>query len=250
MTSARVPRDNPHTIRFWMRLILARITILCGSSIDGRDVGQCFTTWENIYRAQPVPISDSLLFRSRHRTAISRASLGGGYLFDNVTTTTANGVGPPDLRPADRKAGRHAHGERRRPRRLPDHRPQPWPSRRPQRAGVRSDPARDDVRERRPQAASPRSPRCLLIRASRPANASASTPCSASMRTRRRARDNIVDETAVHPGLRPALARSGATAPARAGSASAGQDSLSAAQEGKNPREGLARRGLRPNFTG
>jgi uncharacterized repeat protein (TIGR01451 family) len=65
--------------------------------IDGRDVGQCFTTWENFYRAtdQAVPISDRLLFLSGNRDGDRLSLLGGGYLFDNVTTTTANGPGPP-----------------------------------------------------------------------------------------------------------------------------------------------------------
>ena len=62
------------------------------------------------------------------------------------------------LRPADRKAGRLAHGEGRRSRGLPDRCPQPGPCHRAQPAGLRSHPAPDDVRKREPQARSPRPP--------------------------------------------------------------------------------------------
>ena len=67
--------------------------------IDGAGVGRCFTTWENSY-PQTVPISDRLLFRSTGAQVI-QSLVGGGYLFDNVTTTTANGPGPaaPDCAP-------------------------------------------------------------------------------------------------------------------------------------------------------
>ena len=43
--------------------------------IDSHDAGQCFTTWENFYRAssQPVPTSDTLLFLSGGRQGISQA---------------------------------------------------------------------------------------------------------------------------------------------------------------------------------
>jgi uncharacterized repeat protein (TIGR01451 family) len=92
-----VPRNVVHTIRFWMKLNPGPDNDLVRIFIDGRDVGQCFTTWENFYRAtkQPVPISDRLLFRSPNRDGNHPSLLGGGYLFDTVTTTTANGPGPP-----------------------------------------------------------------------------------------------------------------------------------------------------------
>ena len=93
-----LPRNVPHTIRFWMKLNPGPDNDLVRIFIDGRDVGQCFTTWENYYREvekNPVPISDRLLFLSGNRDGDRPSLLGGGYLFDNVTTTTANGAGPP-----------------------------------------------------------------------------------------------------------------------------------------------------------
>jgi uncharacterized repeat protein (TIGR01451 family) len=99
-------RNVPHTIRFWMKLNPGLDNDLVRIFIDGRDVGQCFTTWENFYRAtsQSVPTSDRLLFRSKG-AQVDQSLVGGGYLFDNVTTTTANGKGPPgcDL-PIDKEA--------------------------------------------------------------------------------------------------------------------------------------------------
>lgn len=92
-----LPRNAVHTIRFWMKLNPGPENDLVRIFIDGRDVGQCFTTWENFYRAtnQDVPISDRLLFRSPNRDGNHPDLLGGGYLFDHVTTTNANGPGPP-----------------------------------------------------------------------------------------------------------------------------------------------------------
>jgi uncharacterized repeat protein (TIGR01451 family) len=102
-----LPRNVPHTIRFWMRLVPGPDNDLVRIVIDGQDVGQCFTTWESFYRAtnQSVPISDRLLFLSGNRDGNRLSLLGGGYRFDNVTTTTAPGEGPPtcDL-PIEKKA--------------------------------------------------------------------------------------------------------------------------------------------------
>ena len=92
-----VRRDKPHTIKVWMRLNPGSNNDLVRISIDGQDFGQCFTTWKNSYRAtdQDVPISDRLLFLSGNRDGDRSGLLGGGYLFDNVTTTTADRGGPP-----------------------------------------------------------------------------------------------------------------------------------------------------------
>jgi uncharacterized repeat protein (TIGR01451 family) len=102
-------RDKVHTIKFWMKLNPGPDNDLVRIFIDDRDVGQCFTTWENFYRAasQAVPISDRLLFLSGNRDGNRLGLLGGGYLFDSVTTTTAagpeladcpaDGGGPPDI---------------------------------------------------------------------------------------------------------------------------------------------------------
>jgi hypothetical protein len=71
-------RTALHTIRFWMRLVPGPDNDLVRISIDGQDVGQCFTTWENFYRAtnQQVPISDRLLFLSGNRDGDRPSLLG------------------------------------------------------------------------------------------------------------------------------------------------------------------------------
>ena len=91
-------RDVPHTIRFWIKVNPGPDNDLVRIAIDGRDVGQCFTTWENYYRKAPEqaplntpPDINSLQFRS----GVPGGPLGGGYLFDNVTVVTSNGPGPP-----------------------------------------------------------------------------------------------------------------------------------------------------------
>lgn len=102
-----LPRNLPHTIKFFMRLVPGVNNDLVRILIDGSDVGQCFTTWENFYRAtsQSVPISDRLLFLSGNRDGNRPGLLGGGYLFDNVTTTTAAETGPPTCDvPIDKEA--------------------------------------------------------------------------------------------------------------------------------------------------
>ena len=89
-------RDTPHTIKFWIKLNPGPDNDLVRIYIDGVDVGQCFTTWENFYPRvpEPVPAINSLQFRSSGGEVPSL--VGGGYLFDNVTITTANGPGPAD----------------------------------------------------------------------------------------------------------------------------------------------------------
>jgi uncharacterized repeat protein (TIGR01451 family) len=91
---ATLPRNEVHTIKFLMKLVPGPNNDLVRISIDGQDVGHCFTTWENFYRqtSQAVPISDRLLFLSGNRDGDRLSLLGGGYLFDDVTTTTANGL--------------------------------------------------------------------------------------------------------------------------------------------------------------
>jgi uncharacterized repeat protein (TIGR01451 family) len=91
-----LPRDVPHTITFWMKLNSGADNDLLRIYVDGKDVGQCFTTWEGFYRSvsQPVPISDTLQFRSTGDQE-NDSLIGGGYLFDNVKIETADGPGPP-----------------------------------------------------------------------------------------------------------------------------------------------------------
>ena len=101
-----VPRDKPHTIKFWMKLNPGPNNDFVRILIDGRDTGECFTAWENLYRhqSQAVPTTNTLLFRSSGEQE-NLSLVGGGYLFDNVTITTAKGAGPPtcDL-PIEKKA--------------------------------------------------------------------------------------------------------------------------------------------------
>jgi uncharacterized repeat protein (TIGR01451 family) len=89
------PRDVPHTIKFWIKFNPGADNDFVRIAIDGRDAGQCYTTWENFYRSasQSVPITDTLQFRSTGDQA-NQNLIGGGYLFDNVSITTG-GPGPP-----------------------------------------------------------------------------------------------------------------------------------------------------------
>jgi uncharacterized repeat protein (TIGR01451 family) len=91
-----VRRDVMHTIKFWIKLHPGPNNDLVRVFIDNTDVGQCFTTWENFYPRvpEPVPTINSLQFRAAGGDMPDLA--GGGYLFDNVTITTANGPGPAD----------------------------------------------------------------------------------------------------------------------------------------------------------
>jgi uncharacterized repeat protein (TIGR01451 family) len=97
-------RTKPHTIRFWIKVNPGPDNDLVRIFVDGVDLGQCFTTWENYYRTAPeqapppnvnTPADiSSLQFRTSVQGPAALATTGG-YLFDNVTTTTANGPGPP-----------------------------------------------------------------------------------------------------------------------------------------------------------
>ena len=97
-------RGVPHTIRFWIKVNPGPDNDLVRVFIDGDDVGQCFATWENYYRTaseqEPPPNRNnpaninSLQFRSSVKGPDALAATGG-FLFDNVSITTANGPGPP-----------------------------------------------------------------------------------------------------------------------------------------------------------
>ena len=86
-------RNQVHTIRFWIKFNPDPNNDLVRISVDGQDSGECFTTWESTYN--PVPITDRLLFLVGNRNGDIPTLLGGGYLFDNVTTTTSATGGPP-----------------------------------------------------------------------------------------------------------------------------------------------------------
>ncbi|HET8952753.1 MAG TPA: DUF11 domain-containing protein [Solirubrobacteraceae bacterium] len=92
-------RDQVHRVRFWMKFVPGPDNDIVRIFIDGTDIGQklgvCFTTWENFYRRVqlvPVPVTNSIQFRASGGEV--PALVGHGFLFDNVTTTTANGPGP------------------------------------------------------------------------------------------------------------------------------------------------------------
>lgn len=91
---AVLPRGVPHTIKIWIKHHPGLNDDVMAIYIDGKDVGERFTTWENFYRSQgeATPDINSLLFRANTAADVA----GGGYLFDNVTTTTDNGAGPPE----------------------------------------------------------------------------------------------------------------------------------------------------------
>ena len=96
-------RTSPHEIRFWIKTNPGVDNDLVRIFVDGVDLGQCFTTWENYYRTSPeqapppnvnTPADiNSLQFRSSVQGPA--ALLGGGYLFDNVSITPSDGPGPP-----------------------------------------------------------------------------------------------------------------------------------------------------------
>ncbi|HKE79270.1 MAG TPA: hypothetical protein VKB54_08185 [Solirubrobacteraceae bacterium] len=91
-----------HTIRFWIKLNPGPNNDLVRIFVDGQDLGQCFTTWENYYRtapeqAPPPNVNTPADLRNlQFRSSVPGFELtSAGYLFDNVTVTTANGPGPP-----------------------------------------------------------------------------------------------------------------------------------------------------------
>ena len=97
-------RTSPHEIRFWIKVNQGIDNDLVRISVDGVDLGQCFTTWENYYRTAPeqapppnrnTPATiNSLQFRSGVQGP-DELKKTGGYLFDNVSITPSDGPGPP-----------------------------------------------------------------------------------------------------------------------------------------------------------
>ena len=92
----------PHTIEWRIKLNQGPDNDVVRVLIDGQDVGQCFTTWENYYRLSPEqtipnnnmpPAINSLQFRTSQQGPA--ALLGHGYLFDNVSVTTGTGPSLP-----------------------------------------------------------------------------------------------------------------------------------------------------------
>jgi uncharacterized repeat protein (TIGR01451 family) len=101
-----VRRDVVHTIKFWIKLNaddpdtpeVEEERDLVRLYIDGVEDPRCFTTWENFYPRvnEEVPTINTMQFRSSGPNDPDLA--GGGYLFDNVTITTGNGLRPEGSR--------------------------------------------------------------------------------------------------------------------------------------------------------
>ena len=139
-------RDEVHTVRFWIKFVPGENNDIVRIYIDGKDIGNelgvCFTSWENFYRAtdQAVPVTNSIMFRAAGGEVPSL--VGGGFLFDKVTNTTANGrgpagcgeEGPPHRHRQDDTNAVRAAG---RPHHVPDHRQKPRRRAGAQAAGVR-----------------------------------------------------------------------------------------------------------------
>jgi uncharacterized repeat protein (TIGR01451 family) len=96
-------RTSPHRIRFWIKVNQGIDNDLVRISVDGVDLGQCFTTWENYYRTAPEQApppnrnTPATINSLQFRTSVPGppALAGNGYLFDNVSITPSNGPGPP-----------------------------------------------------------------------------------------------------------------------------------------------------------
>jgi hypothetical protein len=92
-------RNVVHTIRFLSDTVPGEANDIVRLYVDGIDqgnrLGLCFTTWEQYYRVTEghnPGVIDSFEFRAGG-TAVP-ALLGGGYLYDNVSTETRN-TAPP-----------------------------------------------------------------------------------------------------------------------------------------------------------
>jgi uncharacterized repeat protein (TIGR01451 family) len=91
-----------HTIKIWIKLHPGPNNDVVAVYVDGKDAGERFGTWEQCYRENPtecpggVPAINSLMFRAN---VPSPGVVGGGYLFNHVTTSTGDGPGPeePDV---------------------------------------------------------------------------------------------------------------------------------------------------------
>jgi uncharacterized repeat protein (TIGR01451 family) len=97
---------TPHTIEFRIKLNPGPAKDQPSNDqvqmvIDGQPFDQCFTTWEQYYRnsSEQTPPPNSNMPPSiavlQFRVAQAGGPVGGGYLFDNVTTTSGTGPTPP-----------------------------------------------------------------------------------------------------------------------------------------------------------
>lgn len=95
------PRDVVHTIIFSIKFVDGPSNDVVRLFVDGTDMGDaldaCFTTWEQFYRDvsnETVPVTNSMEFRTAGNGNDIPSLVGHGYLFDNVTNTTAASGGP------------------------------------------------------------------------------------------------------------------------------------------------------------
>jgi uncharacterized repeat protein (TIGR01451 family) len=82
---------EPHTIRFWIKVIPGPANDYMRLFVDGRDLGECFTTWEEYYRNLAPPTEPPTINSLQFRLSVPGPEplFGAGYLFDNVTATAA-----------------------------------------------------------------------------------------------------------------------------------------------------------------
>ena len=104
VTGPAYSRTAVHTVRFWIKFVPGvnddgTANDIVRVFIDGVDIGDkervCFTTWEQWYRfgeKREPPVTNSLIFMARGSSNPDVA--GGGYLFDDVSYTSADGTGP------------------------------------------------------------------------------------------------------------------------------------------------------------
>ena len=94
-------RTAVHTIRFLIETVPGPANDVLQLFVDNVDIGErdgaCFTTWEQYYRegeSHEPGVIDSFEFRTAGNGTKLSNLIGQGYLFDNVTTTTATSGGP------------------------------------------------------------------------------------------------------------------------------------------------------------
>jgi hypothetical protein len=89
---ATLDRSLPHTIKFAMDFVNGPSNDVVSISIDGSIV-HTGTSWEDYFRdnqaAIAPPTVDSLLFREGGSVTAAPATLGSGFLIDNVSVTTS-----------------------------------------------------------------------------------------------------------------------------------------------------------------
>ena len=85
-------RDEVHTIRFWIKVFPGPDNDFMRLFVDGKDLGQCFTTWEEYYRNLPEPTEPPAINSLQFRLSVPwfEPLADAGYLFDNVTATASS----------------------------------------------------------------------------------------------------------------------------------------------------------------